>query len=110
MSRNTNAEPIRGPLSPERALWAAVFEVAIRDLCRADGDKDRRDALRWLGTKDFDFIAWSLGIDADQARDRLRALAARPHADRQAHARQAFGPANPMSIGIESCPPIGVEV
>ena len=43
MSRNTNAEPIRGPLSPERALWAAVFEVAIRDLCRADGDKDRRD-------------------------------------------------------------------
>ncbi|HRW13858.1 MAG: hypothetical protein KDJ78_00940 [Rhodobacteraceae bacterium] len=96
MSRNTNAEPIRGPLSPERALWAAVFEVAIRDLCRADGDKDRRDALRWLGTKDFDFIAWSLGIDADQARDRLRALAARPHADRQAHARQAFGPANPI--------------
>lgn len=96
MSRNVHAEPGRAPITPERALWTAVFELAVRDLCRADGSPDRRDALRWLGSRDFCRIAWSLGIDADLAHAALRALAERPQSERQAYVRRTFGAANPI--------------
>lgn len=96
MSRNAFAEPNRAPTTPERALWTAVFEVAVRDLCSADNSKDRNGALRWLNTKDFTFIAWSLGFDADLARVKLRALAERPEPERRAYARRAFGSTNPI--------------
>lgn len=100
MSRNANAHAQATRATPERALWTAVFEVAVKDLCAKDGSPERRDALLWLGTtrptRDFSLIAWSLGIDADLAHTRLRALATRPYPERHAYARRAFGAANPI--------------
>jgi hypothetical protein len=79
---------------PERALWATVFEIAVKDLCAKDDSRERRDALAWIGSRSFDFVAHAAGLDPEAARPRLLALAARPYPERIAHARRAFGAAN----------------
>lgn len=62
--------------SPEESLWLAVIEHAVRDAysSKANSDKAREDARRWLESEYFDGVATAIGLHPGWARNKIRQI------------------------------------
>lgn len=70
---------LRGQLhdpTPEERLWLAVIEHAVRDAYsdRANSEMLREDALRWLDSEYFEWVAAALGLHPAWARDKIKRI------------------------------------
>ena len=64
-------EPVAGDSAPHDRLVKAIFQRAVKDLHSKNKGKDsalhRRDAKRWLGSRDFEKFCTDF-LDFDDAR------------------------------------------
>jgi hypothetical protein len=91
MIRNQNEVYDPQLLQPERELWSAVLEQAMRDLCGV-GHLRAKNARAWIVSVDdslgsFVWICGQLNFDADAVRQRLLTHAPRDIEHRKATVR-----------------------